>query len=380
MVRLQKHREHGYQDLCRVYLTQDSIDWYTHISLAINELYEELAMMNRQNKTPSDFGLKVRDHPSSLLVTSRVKMQSATARTHSISLWGQRQRRFRWLQNDDGKNRRAVDVANRFITKLSEDQAIVASQVADSNPTIIFSNVSHQDVIEYIQDMQMLEDEVGDKALIKHIRTLESMLEENKFKVAFRALENRAKPWYIEEMRLEGIDLPKLEYEFAGKKIILPTRVVDLNKGIYKAPRTEMGEGTDESWFLNPEEVQRIREEVKERSNNAKKASSDHFRRSPKRDFPALIIYPFSLVSMIPYETRGSREDKNVHYNLKKIGDHPHIGYAISFPIDDPDLLHLDPIELRSRVRETRMVYQVGVVYQQLLMEFGEADYEEDDD
>ena len=139
-----------------------------------------------------------------------------------------------------------------------------------------------------------------------------------------------------------------------------------------------MGEGTDESWFLDPEEIQRIKEEVKERSNNTKKAINDHFRRSPKRDFPALIIYPFSLRSMIPYETRGSRED--VDYNLQSIGDHPHVGYAISFPIDDPDLLNLDPNELRSRVRETRQIYRTGVVYEQLLMEFGDADYEEEDD
>jgi hypothetical protein len=232
-------------------------------------------------------------------------------------------------------------------------------------------------VIEYIQGMQMLEDEVGDKGLINHIRTLESMLEEKKFKVAFRALENRTEPWYIKEMQNQNLDRVG-EYEFAGKKIILPTRLVSLNKGIHKAPRTEMGEGTDESWFLDPEEIQRIKEEVKERSNNTKKAINDHFRRSPKRDFPALIIYPFSLISMIPYETRGSRED--VDYNLQSIGDHPHVGYAISFPIDDPDLLNLDPNELRSRVRETRQIYRTGVVYEQLLMEFGDADYEEEDD
>ena len=91
----------GYEDLCRVYLTSETIDWYSHIAEAIDELYEELHLMNRQNKTPSDFGLKVRDHPSSLIVTAKAKMRSATVSTHSVSLWGQRQRRFRWDSNDE---------------------------------------------------------------------------------------------------------------------------------------------------------------------------------------------------------------------------------------------------------------------------------------
>ncbi len=56
------------------------------------------------------------------------------------------------------------------------------------------------------------------------------------------------------------------------------------------------------------------------------------------------------------------------------------IGYAISFPIDDPKLLNIDAKELREKVNETKRTYMVGDVYRQLKLSFGDIDYEEDEE
>ena len=63
----------NYGDLCKVYLPIESNEWYTFIAEAVNELYEELEIMSLQEKTPKEFGLKVRDHQGSLIVTARTK-------------------------------------------------------------------------------------------------------------------------------------------------------------------------------------------------------------------------------------------------------------------------------------------------------------------
>ncbi len=51
-------------------------DWYGYITDAVNELKEELKKMKRQNQTPEQFGLKVRQAQGALLITARNKMVS----------------------------------------------------------------------------------------------------------------------------------------------------------------------------------------------------------------------------------------------------------------------------------------------------------------
>jgi hypothetical protein len=79
----------GYEDLCRVWLSEEAVHWYTHISAAIAELREELKRMRRLDLTPRDFGLKVRGHPDALIVTARNKMRAAHTLVRQISLSGQ---------------------------------------------------------------------------------------------------------------------------------------------------------------------------------------------------------------------------------------------------------------------------------------------------
>lgn len=66
----------GYEDLCRVWMPEEAQGWYAHIAESIEELRDELARMQSVNATPRDFGLRVRSHPDTLIVTARNKMGS----------------------------------------------------------------------------------------------------------------------------------------------------------------------------------------------------------------------------------------------------------------------------------------------------------------
>lgn len=79
----------GYSDVCRIFMTEEAIDWYAHISEAIDELRDEFKRMERAGAKPVDFGLKVRAHPESLIVTARNKMKSGQKIRHSVSLAGE---------------------------------------------------------------------------------------------------------------------------------------------------------------------------------------------------------------------------------------------------------------------------------------------------
>jgi len=66
----------GFEDLCRVHLSRDSINWYSHIAAAAEELTQQVKRMRRDGLSPKDFGLYVRSHPDSLLITAANKMRS----------------------------------------------------------------------------------------------------------------------------------------------------------------------------------------------------------------------------------------------------------------------------------------------------------------
>ncbi len=76
----------GYQDLCRVWLTDEAEGWYAHIAEATEELRTQLRDMQQRGARPRDFALRVRHHPSSLLITARNKMRATGEVAGYVSL------------------------------------------------------------------------------------------------------------------------------------------------------------------------------------------------------------------------------------------------------------------------------------------------------
>lgn len=72
----------GYLDVCRLYTTPELQRWYSHITMANEELNRRFDEMASQGRNPKEFGLLVRTHPDGLLVTARTKMRNA----HSMKL------------------------------------------------------------------------------------------------------------------------------------------------------------------------------------------------------------------------------------------------------------------------------------------------------
>ena len=80
----------GYHDLCRLWINAESADDYRFSAEAIEDLRTDLRLMLRQGRTPEDFGLAVRKHPGTLLITARNKMKSAATMHRVIGLAGRR--------------------------------------------------------------------------------------------------------------------------------------------------------------------------------------------------------------------------------------------------------------------------------------------------
>ncbi|MCB1821519.1 MAG: Z1 domain-containing protein [Candidatus Competibacteraceae bacterium] len=74
----------GYLDVCRLYTTDDLIEWFGHITDASEELRQEFGLMVESGGTPRDYGLRVQSHPV-LMVTSPLKMRTAKSLMLSFS-------------------------------------------------------------------------------------------------------------------------------------------------------------------------------------------------------------------------------------------------------------------------------------------------------
>src|SRR5262249_38113611 len=111
----------GYADLCRIWLTAEAEGWYRHVTDATNELKRDFARMRRQRATPAEFGLRVRTHPDTLLITARNKMASGVdivGEVRDISLAGRGIETSR-LYADTPRNTENLRIFDRFIIDIS---------------------------------------------------------------------------------------------------------------------------------------------------------------------------------------------------------------------------------------------------------------------
>ena len=77
-----------YDDLFKIWISDEAIDWFGYITVAATELKLEISKMNRENKTPINFGLKVRQDPKSLIATARNKMRSGRMVKFPVNISG----------------------------------------------------------------------------------------------------------------------------------------------------------------------------------------------------------------------------------------------------------------------------------------------------
>ena len=91
----------GYKELCRIFMTVEAASWYGHISSAVEELREEFREMERIGLTPLEFGLKVRSHPTALIVTARNKMRDAEEFVSQIALAGRAAETSRLINDEE---------------------------------------------------------------------------------------------------------------------------------------------------------------------------------------------------------------------------------------------------------------------------------------
>ena len=117
-----------YADLCRVYMTPDAISWYAHIAEATDELREDFKSMEKAKLTPVEFGLRVRSHPASLIVTARNKMRTGKRVPVMIALEG-RLAETSVIHGQDDLLERNREILKSLVESISHDREVKKSEL-----------------------------------------------------------------------------------------------------------------------------------------------------------------------------------------------------------------------------------------------------------
>ena len=140
----------NYEDLFKIWMGEDSIDWYGYISDAVNELKDEIKKMERQNSTPSDFGLRVRQAPCSLIVTARNKMRHSFPFNRPISVSGKLIETPRLFSQKEILKMNEISCKD-FLSKieLSND-----SKYDEYTNSYIWKNIPKKEIIELLNSFK----------------------------------------------------------------------------------------------------------------------------------------------------------------------------------------------------------------------------------
>ncbi len=257
----------GYEDLCRIYLHEDAIDWYGYIADKTEELRQQIYLMRRKKMSPSEFGLYVERHPDrELLITSANKMRSAIMTTVQKSYSGRIVETYLLPKQSN------IHSSNeKLIQSLMQSVADVPSKV--NSLGIFAKDIDFEVILDFLDKFEVHQEIVAEKnGIIKYLNGISN--EYPKVDIIFRSIENN-------DEDLQSLKLGKQK------------RSVIIYEDCWKTPKARVAGRGDERIGLSQEQLIYARQLAEEYHNKDPKKSRNpsdvHFR--TVRDKPLLMLH-----------------------------------------------------------------------------------------
>jgi len=305
----------GYIDLCRIFTSKELKQWYRFITIASNELREDFEEMNNLRKSPREFGLKVRQHPDVLKITSTNKFRYSHDMVLSFSDKLRETSRFiRDKSIIENNFNHTVD----FINNLGYP--------VDNNyqPYVWQSEDNYNQVINFLKGYIREENPIENEKIVEYIERQASNNALRNWSICLVSTKRNAEDNYF---KIEGVpvsvgltmrtDIEKGEgrYYIMAKSHIIDPRHEFVDIPDASTVYTKAFEDTIQDWNLS------------ERNNKSKTPpefpSGKNVRNYRGAENGLLLIYPLD-------PKPNGWEDSPI--------DVPIIGYAISFPKNESEI------------------------------------------
>ena len=263
----------NYEDLCRVFLPKVSQNWYAHIAESTSELREQIAQMQRDRLSPKDFGLYVKDHPDSLLVTAGNKMRSGEILTVSQNYSGKQIESILLPISKEINETNTRHIAKYFDSRFGAN----VQNLLETDKGWAINGVDTNELINFLNNFQVHEKFAG------------------RLYIAIKYLEEMQKIYKISDVNFisknENYD-GATENFLLGKQLRATGNFDNNAEGYWLARRYRIATGGDEKIGLSNEQVALAKANHKERSTT--KNISDYYYREV-RDRPLLMLHNLEL-------------------------------------------------------------------------------------
>jgi len=291
----------GYEDLCRLYMKDSAISWYTHITSALKELRDELDDMSSEGLTPEDYGLKVRSHPENLIVTARNKMRSGSTFELDIDLSGKQIETtvLRYERSVIANNQEAlISLLGKMGTynkKLESGSYIWRSVEASILESFFTAYENHEESLK-----------TQSFAISRLYKTLE-MKTSTRTDVILVGVRS-------DKERCRWNRIPELAHNLQKRGVIISDDTLEFNK-------RRVGSTGAIKMALDPAFAKKIEREYLEK-NDKKNCPDNHFRRYLER--------PVLMLQLIDYLS-----DSNDEISNKLEGTDGILAWSLTFPSDN---------------------------------------------
>ncbi len=333
----------GYEDLCRIWMSDKAAGWYKFVADSTADLFDELRNMRQVQRTPKNYGLRIRQSPDSLIVTARNKMGTGTKLTAPIDL------------NNGFVETIAFDRSSEAIAENRRAVEQLLSAIADyrdvDDEEVFYRRVPSQLVIEFIK-LYVNEDARSPKSQSKPVLNY----------IDDRMLDGELGEWDVLVAKGEGNALKLAPDVFIKSEIRYPGSDTSADCLVAGEKHRLVSRGVEKKG-LSAEEIQAAEEDFRKDHDDKANPSDRYYRR--RRTYPLLIVHPV----LMKYTQR--QIDRRIKKGVVKpeAGNWPSwdhqeelFGWSISFPYTE---------------KQTK---PVEYVFNQVAIDNITADYEADSD
>lgn len=182
----------GYEDLCRIYMTQENVDNFEDVVDAVSNLKDQFKQMDIENKTPEDFGLMVKQSPARLNmqmfissgeelekfekmnVTAKNKMRSTEAKTITLNYSGSATDTSK-MYNDKKINEDNKNTINLLLSVLKEKDL----KLSKVNDRLMIQRIPKSLIADFVSKFKLpyLNKSFDTESLSEYIKNSVSMQE-----------------------------------------------------------------------------------------------------------------------------------------------------------------------------------------------------------
>ncbi len=305
------YRPH-YDNVCRIWITKTSANWYREIAEATDELKSELTHMNSLELTPEQFGLRVRRDDIALEITARNKMRKAGKCEVRTTYWGDvfETPYFSTKVLDNSIN---IEETKNWLKNLVEKGK--QAEKVESRESIIMRNIALDDIAD----------------ILARIHTSDKNLKFDRTQITRFIVSNKEELSAWDVVIVGGTGLPVVRL-FPDPDLVIKasTRILSTRGDGEAFSFTHQGvvSGNNDG-SIGLADPQKVKDDYKAQEKNpllAQKINRCTWFKYAKRN-PVLFIYPVR-----PSSNTSNRDENFLLDYINELGENPIMGYAIGIP------------------------------------------------